>query len=325
MRRRVAWLLVILIVSGPVFPVERQKVILDCDLGGDIDDAFAVALLLSSPDVEILGLVMDHGDTPGRGRIACRILHETGMESVPVFVGRQSPVIVGVDTVPAGPSHQFSWADGFDRLRPRKEDAAGFILRTLERYPGEITVFTVGPVCNIADLLDRDPDALKKARRVVSMFGSFFTGYDGGSVPDAEWNVRADVRSARRLLESGADLTLAGLDVTVMVRLGEQDRLQIFFRRTPLTDALSGLYALWRCETWSRPDPTLFDVAALGMVLWPDLFTAREVHAEVTEGGYTVIDATRPGNCRIGVSVDREELIRRMKSRLLHQNLGRTH
>jgi purine nucleosidase len=324
MQKMAVWISAILIAAGSARPVERQKVILDCDLGGDIDDAFAVGLLLSSPEIEILGLVMDHGDTPGRGRIACRLLYETGMESVPVIIGRHTPVIVGVDTVPAGPSHQFSWAGGFDRIRPGKDDAAGFILAALSRYPGEVTVITVGPVCNIADLLDRDPGALRKARRVVSMFGSFFTGYDGGPVPDAEWNVRADVRSARRLLGSGADLILAGLDVTTMVRLEEADRLWVFFRRSPLTDALSGLYTLWRCESWSRPDPTLFDVAALGMVLWPDLFTTREVHAEVTETGYTVTDAARPPNCRIGVTVDKNELIRRTRDRLLHQNLERT-
>jgi purine nucleosidase len=322
---RLSWilLLVSLIAASAARSVERQKVILDCDLGGDIDDAFAVGLLLSSPEIEILGLVMDHGDTPGRGRIACRLLYETGMESIPVIIGRHTPVIVGVDTVPAGPSHQFSWAEGFDRLRPRKDDAAEFILRSLDRYPGEVTLFTVGPVCNIADLLDRDPGALRKTRRVVSMFGSFFTGYDGGTAPDAEWNVRADVRSARRLLASGADLTLAGLDVTVMVRLGEADRQQIFFRRSALTDALSGLYSLWRFETWSRPDPTLFDVSAVGMTLWPELFTTREVRVDVTDTGHTVIADSGPSNCRIGVTVDHEEMLQRMKSRLVHQNLGR--
>ncbi len=322
---RLFWILFLtfLFAAGAARSVERQKVILDCDLGGDIDDAFAVGLLLASPEFEILGLVMDHGDTPGRGKIACRLLHETGMESVPVILGRPTPVIVGVDTVPAGPSHQFSWAEGFNRLRPRKGDAANFILRALNRYPGEVTMFTVGPVCNIADLLDRDPGALRKARRVISMFGSFFVGYDGGPTPDAEWNVRADVRSARRLLASGADLTLAGLDVTVMVQLGEADRQQIFLRRSPLTDAFSGLYSLWRFETWSRPDPTLFDVSAVGMALWPELFTTREARVEVTDTGHTVIDESGPPNCRIGVTVDHEELNRRMKYRLLHQNMGR--
>jgi purine nucleosidase len=322
MRNVILWLTVLLAFAAPVSPAERMKVILDCDLGGDIDDAFAVALLLSSPDVELLGLVMDHGDTPGRGRIACRILHETGLESVPVIVGRRTPSVVGEDTALAGPSHQFSWADGFDRLKPSGDDAAGFMLRTLNRHPGEVTVFTVGPVCNIADLLDRDPGALRRARRVVSMFGSFHTGYAWGSAPVAEWNVAADIRSARRLLESGADLTLAGLDVTTLVQLGDADQQQVFLRRSPLTDALSGLYSLWRFETWSRPDPTLFDVSAVGMALWPELFTTTEARVEVADGGFTKIDPSGPSNCRIGVTVDRDELIRRMKDRILHQNLG---
>ena len=53
---------------------QKQKVIFDCDLGGDIDDAFALAFLLSNQDeFEIMGIVMDHGDTPGRAKIACKL------------------------------------------------------------------------------------------------------------------------------------------------------------------------------------------------------------------------------------------------------------
>ena len=69
---------------------EKQKIIFDCDIGGDIDDAFAFALILSSPEFEVLGFVMDQGDTPERAQIACRILYETGKEDIPVVVGRKT-------------------------------------------------------------------------------------------------------------------------------------------------------------------------------------------------------------------------------------------
>ena len=61
---------------------EKQKIIFDCDLGGDIDDAFAVALILASPEIEVLGFVMDQGDTPKRAQVACKMLYETGMEDI---------------------------------------------------------------------------------------------------------------------------------------------------------------------------------------------------------------------------------------------------
>ena len=82
-----------------------------------------------------------------------------------------------------------------------------------------------------------------------------------------------DAKAGQALLASGAKLTLAGLDTTTVVKLGEADRTRLLYRNSPLTDALCGLYTLWRYEEYARPDPTLFDVVPVGMVLWPELFT----------------------------------------------------
>jgi len=90
-----------------------------------------------------------------------------------------------------------------------------------------------------------------------------------------------------------------------------------------LTNALMGLYTLWRYEEYSRPDPTLFDAVAVGMVLWPDLFTTRKAHVRVTDEGYTVLDESQPLNCEIGMSIQKEKFLERMMERLLKQNLMR--
>ena len=75
----------------------KQKIILDCDLGGDIDDAFAIALVLTSPEFEVLGITLDHGLTEKRAQVACKLLYQIGMEQIPVAVGRQTPNVVGKD------------------------------------------------------------------------------------------------------------------------------------------------------------------------------------------------------------------------------------
>ena len=142
---------------------QKQKVILDCDLGGDIDDAFALALLLTSQEeFDILGITLDHGNTPGRAELACKILYEIGMDHIPVYVGNHTPTIVGEQTGLEGCSTQMIWSQGFDKLLPQQEHAVDFIIRSLYEYPDEIILFTVGPVDNIADILDKDPDILKK-------------------------------------------------------------------------------------------------------------------------------------------------------------------
>ena len=137
-------ILVFLLSFGLAGALDKQKVILDCDLGDDIDDAFAVGLILASPEFEVLGLVMDFLDTGKRAEVACRLLSETGREDIPVVAGRKTG---------EGNASQLNWAAGFDKVKPVEEEAADFIIRNLREYPGEVILFTVGPVPNLQDVM----------------------------------------------------------------------------------------------------------------------------------------------------------------------------
>jgi len=310
-----------LILPATLATAASQKIIFDCDLGGDIDDAFALGLVLTSPEFEVLGITLDHGLTEKRGQLACRILDVLGKENIPVAIGRQTPNVVGKDKELGPASAQFRWAEGFSRVKPIATPAADFILQTLHKYPGEVILFTVGPVPNIADVLKKDPGALKLAKKIYSMFGSFYLGYGSNPVPSAEWNVVADVASAKVFVEAGDPITYAGLDITTFVTLEEKQRLKLTQRNSPLTDALMGLYTLWNSETGNET-PVLFDVVAVSMVLWPDLFQTKPSHVRVTDGGFTVIDESKPANGEVGVSVNKDELLRRVMKRYIQQNLG---
>jgi inosine-uridine nucleoside N-ribohydrolase len=225
---------------------------------------------------------------------------------------------VGKDKELGPDSPQFRWANGFSRVKPIQTSARDFIIETLRKYPHEVILFGVAPVPNLADVIEKDPEALKLAKHVYSMFGAFFMGYSSGPVPAAEWNVYADVASAKRFAASGAPITYAGLDITTFVTLEEKQRLKLLMRQSPLTNALCGLYALWGNET-----PVLYDAVAVGMAVWPDLFKTRAAHVRVIDGGFTVIDESQPLNCEVGVSINKEEFIKRLMNRLLEQNLGR--
>lgn len=292
-----------------VFAAEKQKILFDCDLGDDIDDAFALALVISSPEFDVLGVVLDYGNTPKRAQIACRMLYETGRDDIPVVVGRETNTQY---------SAQFNWGEGFDKYKPIGTSAADFIIENLKKYPDEVILITVGPVSNMADILKKDPDALKLAKHVYSMYGSFYMGYNTGPIPDAEWNVRADEEAAKVFSACGAKLTYAGLDVTTFVKWDAEKRLKLLMRQSPLTDAICGLYTLWGRET-----PTLYDCVAVGMVLWPDVFTTRKAFVKVIDGGYTVIDESKAPNCEIGMTINTGEFLNRLLQRYLTQNLIR--
>ncbi len=297
---------------------QKQKVILDCDLGGDIDDAFALALVIISPEFDVLGITLGHGLTDKRAQVACKMLYETGMEHIPVAVGRETVDVVGKDTHPARYRPQFYWAEGFSKVKPIEKPAADFIIEMLRKYPNEVILFTVGPVTNIGDVIRKDKDALKLAKHIYSMFGSFYLGYGSDPVPDAEWNVRADVSSAKLFADCGASITYAGLDITTFVKLEKDNRLKLLMRQSPLTNSLCGLYSLWGNET-----PTLFDVVAVSMVIWPELFATRPANVKVIDGGFTVIDESKEPNCEIGMSIRKEEFLNRIMERYLHQSFGR--
>ena len=160
----------VLIISIAIFLcfnsgyAQKQKIILDTDIGSDIDDAFALALVLASEEFEVLGITTGEGFTDKRAQLVCKFLYEVGREDIPVAVGRktydfESKSKKNVDYFP-----QVYWAEGFDKVEPIKIPAADFIIEQLRKYPNEVIVFTIGPVTNMGDIIRKDPDALKLAK-----------------------------------------------------------------------------------------------------------------------------------------------------------------
>lgn len=338
--RTAALLLALLVVPmAPVFAQpdpaatgEREKVLFDCDIGSDIDDAYALALLLASPEIELVGVTVGHARTADRAPLALRMLWETGLEHIPVYVGRATPLVTLRDGKPheqfseAPYNRQFHWGRGFEELKPQARPAAEYIVETLNASPGEITLLTVGPVTNIGDALDLDPDVLKKAKRVVSMYGSIRSGYDGGDA-QREWNVLADAASSRvfdaGVQAGGADVVYVPLDVTDHVRLDGERRLHLHMRDTPLTDAVTALYSLWRNEERNQTTPRLFDAVAVGYILWPDLFGLEHGRVTVDERSMTLFEPGAEPTSTVALEIDDTEFIQRMVARFLEQNLHR--
>ncbi len=147
--------LLLMCVAASAAP-QRQKVILDTDLGSDMDDAFALALVLSSPEFEVLGITMDHGLTEKRAQIACRMLYEVGLENIPVAVGRQTPLQIGKGKELDRYWAQYHWGEGFSKVKPIDTPAPDFIIQMLRKYPHEVILFTIGPVPNMGEIIKKD-------------------------------------------------------------------------------------------------------------------------------------------------------------------------
>ena len=174
---------------------ERQQVIVDMDIGDDIDDSFALALLLQSPDIEIVGITTAWGDTALRGQLLERMLRETGHAGIPVAQGIAS----------TGNPQPFTQARYARRGKPQPAlPAVDFLLDQIKRQPGKITLLALGPLSNVGATIERDATTFGKLKQVVMMGGSVRTGYRKSQyVParpaDKEYNIASEVKGAQRL------------------------------------------------------------------------------------------------------------------------------
>src|ERR1051325_1263246 len=114
------------------FAARNQKIIIDTDIGDDIDDAFAVALALKSPELQILGITTEFGDTAIRANLVDRMLEEAGMPGIPVAVGIHTDAKTSLSQRP--------YADGGHFQHRLHEQAVEFILNEIQLFPGEITL-----------------------------------------------------------------------------------------------------------------------------------------------------------------------------------------
>ena len=255
----------------------REKIIIDTDIGDDIDDAFAVALALKSPELQILGITTEFGETGIRANLLDRMLEEAGRPDI--------PVAVGIHTNAKTSFGQRPYADGGHFQRRLHEQAVEFILNQIQLFPGEITLVTIGPLVNVGALIDRDPQTFKKLKRVVSMGGSIDRGYGDPyappTPPQPEWNIMNDIPAAQKLFASGVPLFVMPLDST-QLKLDEVKREFLFRQGTPITDALTILYHLWGQQT-----PTLFDPMTIAFIDDPKLCPVQSMNIVVDDKGMT--------------------------------------
>lgn len=277
-------LALISLVAPPATAAERLKVLLDTDIGGDIDDAWALAFFISHDGFEPLGVTITDGDTPARARVALKLLARAGRSDVPVAVGRR--------TKPHEPQvdYQLEWAADYAATRPVDTPAADFIVDTVRRHPGEVTLIAVGPLQNVADALRREPKLGTLLKRVVLMSGCVY-GSAWGLQP--EWNVKVSVPDAQLVYAAGLPLTIVPLDATTLVVLKQEERERLRAHGSPLTLSLEALYRLWLDAPDTRM--TLHDQLAVAETASPGAFFGRTetLPLVVDAEGYTRIDRER--------------------------------
>ncbi|OLH42940.1 nucleoside hydrolase, partial [Xanthomonas oryzae] len=143
--------------------VQTEKVMVSTDIGDDIDDAFALGLLLRSPQLQVLGIASAWGDTTLRAQLLQRLLQQAGRSEIPLAVGARTTSSIAFS--------QARWA-ARGQLPAALPDAATMILQQARQHPGEVTLLVLGPMTDAALAQQRDPVGFAKLKRVVAMGGS---------------------------------------------------------------------------------------------------------------------------------------------------------
>lgn len=273
-------------------------VLLDTDIGTDVDDTWALALLLRSPELDLRLVVTTSGDTVYRAELAARLLEVAQRADVPVAVGPRQ-------TETRGP--QASWLEGYELSRytgPVLEDGVGAIVDFVMGSDEPLVVLCIGPATSVAAALEREPEIARRAR-FVGMHGSLRRGYSGRPEIAAEYNVVQDPGAARVVFAAPWGVTLTPLDTCGVVRLRDEKYQAILASEDPLTRAVVENYRIWAPHARWAPglDPAkgssvLYDTVAVYLAFAEELLEMESLGVRVSEDGYTRIDpSAKPIRC----------------------------
>lgn len=305
-----------------------KRVILDTDIGTDVDDAMALLLALASPELEVVGVTTVHADAPLRARLARKLLALAGRKDVPVVAGASLPL---ADPLPPNfhwhprlRGHEGVGVLSAEELIPSPElhagadDAAHFIMEQAGLRPGELSLVTIGSLTNVGRALQLEPRLAEWIRDVTLMGGTVYAERFPWP-PMLETNLNCDPEATRLVFESGMPLTVVPMEVTTQVFLTAEQRAHLAALGAPLADALVtmmegmlvGMDSLSSevglSEDFYQGRTFMHDPLAVAAAFGSPLVTVERLHVkyEVIEQVVRIMPhAHLEGNLNVAVGVD---------------------
>ncbi len=265
----------------------QSRVIIDTDPG--VDDAFALLLAMRSPELKIEAITPVAGNVPLELTLpnALRMVEIAGRKDIPVAAGAKTPLVRRLVTATYAHGENGLGGAVFPEptIKPVDEPAAEMIRRIIRKYPGEVTLITIGPLTNIGAALASDSDLASKVRGLVMMGGSL----SGGNItPAAEFNIYVDPEAARMVFQSGIPITMVGLDVTRKTALTEDHVRQLSAGKSAVSQAAAKIAS--KAIEHNRAQgfligPNMHDSLALSAFLDPSILTFENYYVDVEVNG----------------------------------------
>lgn len=187
-------------------------VLLDTDIGNDIDDAVCLDYLLRKPGCELLGVTTVTAAPRRRAELASVLCRHHGRPDVPIVAGAERPL--SGEPLQEPP---FSMPGVWPHDTEFDTDAVIFLSRTIRKHPHQVTLLAIGALTNIAQLFITDPAVAPLLKSLVLMGGRYFS-------PGQEWNIRNDRAAATVVFSADLPhLRAIGIDVTQQVKMSAQE------------------------------------------------------------------------------------------------------
>ena len=268
------YLLILFLACAASWAQQRTPIILDTDIGDDIDDALALALALQSPELDVRAVTTVIDDTETRTRLAWKEMGLYGRHDIPLATGASEPLLDPVRPQRARQFEVLTDADTVPAAAHRR--AADLIIDTLMASDKPITLVPIGPLTNIALALKSGPNIRPKIARIVLMGGAFHMLYQ-------EYNIWRDRVAAEIVFSSGVPITAVGLDVTTRCKLEGADLARLRAAHNPASQFLARLIELWQ-DGHPNQFPTLHDPLAVASTIRPNLIETQLGSVQVETG-----------------------------------------
>ncbi len=289
-------------MNTPDYPIPTAtkplKVILDTDIGDDIDDALALGLILASPELDLIGVTTVFGNTVARARQARSILAAAGgrHRSIPVAAGcgatmsLRPPKDTGREAYLAGslPNQDHACLPEADLPPLDRRHGVDFLVEAIMAGAGDIVPITIGPMTNLAMALVKEPRIAAKIPRIVAMACEFKAGF-------AEWNIRCDPEAAALVYASGIPVVTTTWEMGDIAKFDDGHLARLRAGTAPMAKLLSRTVDAW-CKQHNAK-PALYDPFAVATIMQPDIAGWRrgtiaiETRGEATYG-FSVLHRT---------------------------------
>jgi purine nucleosidase len=298
-----------------------KRIILDTDPG--IDDSLAILLALASPEIQLEGLTVVHGNcSMEQGTLnALAVLELAKAEHVPVAKGCELPL---VQPSLLAPETHGNTGLGYAQLpepgsRPIVQHGCDFLVEQIMSNPGEITLVAVGPLTNVALAIRKEPRIVQAVKEVFIMGGAI--RHEGNTTPQAEFNTYVDPHAAHIVYHSGMPITLTPLDVTYQCLLLAEDVARLQKLESPIPPFIADatrFYMEFHDEYQSIQGCVINDPLTLALTFAPELCNYEEYYVDVDLSGGVSMGKTyadfykmtgKPANMKVALGVRPREFI----------------